>query len=78
MDIDVAAAFLVGSILFGLGFIVFGIVIVVLNNIFHKYWKKFEFFIWNQSEQSNLHFVSQEELEMIERQRAANNETKIS
>jgi predicted small integral membrane protein len=39
MDIDSAATFLASSILLGLGFIVVGIVLLVINNIFHKYWK---------------------------------------
>lgn len=39
MDIDQAAVFLAGSILTGLGFIVVGIVVLVLNNLFTKYWK---------------------------------------
>lgn len=39
MDMDSAAAFLGESILIGTGIIFIGIVIIVLNNIFHKYWK---------------------------------------
>jgi hypothetical protein len=39
MDIDTASNFLVGSILFGLGLTVLTIAIVVINNIFSKYWK---------------------------------------
>jgi hypothetical protein len=44
MDIDSASTFLSGAILLGLGFIVVGIVILVLNNIFHKYWKPVRIF----------------------------------
>jgi len=39
MDMDQAAVFLAGSILTMLGFIVVVIGIVVINNIFAKYWK---------------------------------------
>lgn len=39
MNIDQAAVFLAGSILTGLGFIVAGIVVLVLNNLFSKHWK---------------------------------------
>lgn len=39
MDMDNAAAFLGGSILFGLGVIAIGIAILVINNLFSKYWK---------------------------------------
>ena len=39
MDVDVAATILAGSILTMLAFIVVVIGIVVINNIFSKYWK---------------------------------------
>jgi hypothetical protein len=39
MDVDVAAEILAGSILTGLSFVVFVVTIVIINNIFHKYWK---------------------------------------
>jgi hypothetical protein len=45
MDIDNASTFLSAAILMGLGFIVVGIVILVLNNIFHKYWKPIQWSI---------------------------------
>ena len=45
MDIDSASTFLSAAILMGLGFIVVGIVILVLNNIFHKYWKPIQWSI---------------------------------
>ena len=44
MDIDTAANFLVGSILFGLGFCIIAIGMVVINNVFHKYWKPVRIF----------------------------------
>jgi hypothetical protein len=39
MDMDQAAVFLAGSILTALGFIVFVIAVVVINNIIHRWWK---------------------------------------
>ena len=39
MTLEQASMFLVGSILTGLGFLVLGVVVLVLNNIFAKYWK---------------------------------------
>lgn len=39
MDLDNAATFMLGSIGYGIG-IAFGVIVVVLiNNILHKYWK---------------------------------------
>ena len=42
MDMDSSAVFLAASILMGLGFIVIGITVIVLNNLFAKYWKPVE------------------------------------
>lgn len=39
MDMDQAAVFLAGSILTALGFVVFVIAVVVVNNIIHRWWK---------------------------------------
>lgn len=39
MDMDIAATVLAGSILTGLALVVAVITIVIINNIFHKYWK---------------------------------------
>lgn len=39
MDIETAANFLVGSILFGLGIVLIAIVLVTINNLFSKFWK---------------------------------------
>jgi cytochrome b561 len=41
MDIDNAAAFLAGTILYAIGLIIILIAIVTANNIIHKYWKSF-------------------------------------
>ena len=42
MDIDQAANFLAGSILIGTGFIIICAVVIVINNLFSKYWKPIE------------------------------------
>ena len=39
MDMDVAAVFLSSSILIGLGIIAIAIGVLVINNLFAKYWK---------------------------------------
>ena len=44
MDVVTASHILAGSILTGLAFIVFVITAVIINNIFHKYWKPVSFF----------------------------------
>jgi len=44
MDMDTSATFLAGSILVMLGFIVILMGIVLINNIFHKYWKPVKIF----------------------------------
>lgn len=44
MDINVASNFLVGSILFGLGFCILTVAIVIINNIIAEYWKPVKIF----------------------------------
>ena len=44
MDINAASNFLVGSILFGLGFCILTIAIVIINNVVAKYWKPVRIF----------------------------------
>ena len=39
MDMDQAAVWLAGSILFALGVVVIVVSIVVINNIIHRWWK---------------------------------------
>lgn len=39
MDVTQASTFLVSSILFGLGAVVICAVLILLNNLFAKYWK---------------------------------------
>jgi len=58
MDVDVAARVLAGSILSGLAFIVACITVVVINNIFSKYWKPIK---WMRMLDHPM-YVSREEL----------------
>ena len=68
MDMDNAAVFLAGSILYALACIVILIGIVIANNIIHKFWKNFGwklFPYWWNEQGSHARFASQEELERI-------------
>ena len=44
MDMDTSATFLAGSILVMMGFIVIIMGIVLINNIFHRFWKPVKIF----------------------------------
>ena len=44
IDVENAASFLAGSILFSIALVVFVIGCVVVNNIIHKYWKPVNLF----------------------------------
>jgi hypothetical protein len=59
MDVDTAATILAGSILTMLAFIVVVIGIVVINNIFSKYWKPVQ---WMRMLDHPI-YVTREELE---------------
>lgn len=41
MDMDTAAEFLAGSILYAVGSVVILTAVVICNNIIHKFWKSF-------------------------------------
>ena len=41
MDMDNAAVFLAGTILYAIGLIVILLATIVANNLIHKYWKSF-------------------------------------
>jgi hypothetical protein len=58
MDVDTAAEVLAGSILTMLALIIVVIGIVVINNIFHKYWKPIK---WMRMMDHPM-YVSREEL----------------
>jgi hypothetical protein len=75
MNVETASTFLSGSILFCLGCIDLSIGAVIINNLFHAFWKKFEIFATKPGDP--IYFVTKEEMQQIETARA-NNETKIS
>jgi len=62
MDVDNAAEILAGSILTGLALVIIVITIVVINNIFSKYWKPIK---WVKYDNMPPRFASQEELDRI-------------
>ena len=59
MDMDTAATFLAGSILSMMGFVVVVIGIVIINNIFSRYWKPVK---WMRMMDHPM-YVTREELE---------------
>jgi hypothetical protein len=66
MDMDNAASVLAGTILAGLAIVIGVIVIVLINNILHKYWKPVRIFT-NDSFNFNppQRFVTQDELNKV-------------
>lgn len=54
MDIVSAATFFVGSILFSFGGIVIALTILLLNNVYSKYWKPIE---WRIFPDTTYHFI---------------------
>ena len=61
MNIAQASTFFSGSILVMCGFIVVCIGIIVINNLFHKYWKPVPMF-----KMQDYRFVTEEELKAVE------------
>jgi hypothetical protein len=61
MNIAQASTFFSGSILVMCGFIVVCIGIIVINNLFHKYWKPIPLF-----KMPDYRFVTEEELKAVE------------
>lgn len=67
MDMDNAAAFLAGSILYGIGIVFALACVIVVNNIIHKYWKPVR--IWTADSWVMFHnhprYATEEELARI-------------
>ncbi len=66
MDMDQAAVWLAGSILFSLGLVIIIAGLVAINNILHKYWKPVRIFTadsWNINPPHR--FASQDELDRV-------------
>jgi hypothetical protein len=62
---DQAAVFLSGSILTVLGFIIVAYGIVIINNIFHKYWKPFKIIKWKEPPRAR--FMTEDEVKEYEK-----------
>ena len=64
---DQAAVFLAGSILTALGFVVFIIAVIFVNNLLHKYWKPVRIFTADSWVAMNppVRYASTEEVEKI-------------
>jgi cytochrome b561 len=65
MDMDNAAAFLAGTILYAIGCIIILIAVVIANNIIHKFWKSFGWTFMSWVHQEPARFASQEELDRV-------------
>ena len=65
MDMDSAAVFLAGSILYVIGLLIILIGIVIANNIIHKFWKNFGWSFMPSWMTDTPRFVSPEEAEKI-------------
>ncbi len=50
MELQAGINFLVGSVLISAGLIVVTIMIIIINNLFSKYWKPVKWNIYNPSE----------------------------
>lgn len=64
MDMDNAAAFLAGSILYGIGIVFALACTVVVNNLLSKYWKPVKIWVPGYM-QEPARFASPEEMEHI-------------
>jgi len=62
MDIQSAINFVVGSILFSVGFLVIGALIIALNNMFSKYWKPVKWNIYHPQDYTVIDHDTIEEL----------------
>ena len=56
MTIEQAGNFLISSILVGIGFCIITVAILVINNLFHKYWKPVTWGFLPESMKGNYRF----------------------
>jgi hypothetical protein len=63
MDVTIAATILAGTILTGISICIVTVVILIVNNLFHKYWKPIAWRIFPDFAEKR--FVSEEELDRI-------------
>ncbi len=62
MDIQSAINFVVGSILFSVGFLILSAMIVAVNNLFSKYWKPIKWQVFNPADYTVIDHETIEEL----------------
>ena len=73
MDIQSAINFVVGSILFSVGFLVICAMIVAVNNLFSKYWKPIKWQIYSPQDYTIVdHEAIEESQKSMARQKAEN------
>ena len=65
MNVDSAAVFLAGTVLYCLGITVILVAVILANNLIHRYWKSFgwRFMSWANHDQPR--FMTNEEAEKI-------------
>jgi len=77
LDITNAVNFLVGSILFSFSAVILVIMIVTVNNIFHKYWKPVKWQIFDPQDVHIIdHKVIEELKQSLEKQKTQTKEEK--
>lgn len=62
MDITNAVNFLVGSILFSFAAIILVVMIIIINNLFNKYWKPIR---WQIFDPQDVHIVDHKVIEEL-------------
>lgn len=66
MDMDSAAVFLAGTILYALGMLIILIAVIISNNLLHKYWKSFGWsFMPGIFHQEPARFATPEEMQRV-------------
>lgn len=77
MDITNAVNFLVGSILFSFAAIILVVMVIIINNLFNKYWKPVK---WQIYDPQDVHIVDHKVLEelkqSLEKQKIDKKDTK--
>ena len=73
MEIQSAINFVVGSILFSVGAIIIGAMVITLNNLFSKYWKPIKWQVYNTQD---FTVVDHDTIEELKKTLAKNKEDK--
>ena len=66
MDMDTAAVFLAGTLLYALGILIILSATIIANNLIHKYWKSFGWTFMGWMHQEPPRFMTPEEESKIE------------